>query len=56
MIEELTQLQKKKTLLKQRVKLKEFREKINLLRFSVSKANESDFLITTIKNSAIDTK
>ena len=43
-------------MLKQRIKLKKFRKKINLLRFSVSKANESDALITTIKNSAIDTK
>ena len=56
MIEKLTQLQKKKTLLKQRTKLRKFRKKINLLRFSVSKANEFDFLIITIKNSAIDTK
>ena len=43
-------------MLKQKTKLREFRKKINLLRFSVSKANESDFLIITIKNSAIDTK
>ena len=55
-IEKLIQLQKKKTLLKQRIKLRKFRKKINLLRFSVSKTNEFDFLITTIKNSAIDTK
>ena len=46
----------KKTLLKQRTKLRKFRKKINLLRFSVSKTNEFDFLIITIKNSAIDTK
>ena len=43
-------------MLKQKAKLREFRKKINLLRFNVSKTNEFDFLIITIKNSAIDTK
>ena len=43
-------------MLKQKIKLKKFRKKINLLRFNVSKTNEFDFLIITIKNSAIDTK
>ena len=52
----MTQLQKKFFLLKQKIKLRKYRKKINLLRFSVSKENESDFLIITIKNSAIDTK
>ena len=55
-IEELIQLQKKKILLKQRIKLRKLRKKINLLRFNVSKTNEFDFLIIIIKNSAIDTK
>ena len=55
-IEKLIQLQRVKILLKQKVKLRKFRKKINLLRFNVSKTNEFDFLITTIKNSAIDTK
>ena len=55
-IEKLIQLQREKTLLKQKIKLRKFRKKINLLRFNVSKANESDSLITTIKNSAIDSK
>ena len=55
-IEKLIQLQKKKALLKQKIKLRKLRKKINFLRFNVSKANKSESLITTIKNSAIDTK
>ena len=55
-IEKLIQLQKKRTLFEQKIKLLKFRKKINLLRFNTSKTNESEFLIITIKNFAIDTK
>ena len=45
---------KKKTLLKQKIKLIKFKKKIDILHFNASVANKSKFLTITIKNFSND--